>query len=715
MADAQMIDETGSTGEVAPEGDALPERPKSPTTSADKWRSRIAASVRYRETKLRGEWQENVNYRVQRPYGADVGDSTRDKLSVPEDWSRTKQKTAQLMFNVPKIVATAGRPELEPLAPTVTAAVNDVLRTECQASYPIDECLSDVINAAGVMAAAVGIDQRYEQMEVPGPQIMTSPAGYNEQTGQLVPAAMRPGDPQKVDVLVSQKFTLDRISPALLLWPPEFRQSDWDKAPWLGYETWMAKPQVARTWSLTEDQAARMQTSAPPTELLSKDIDDKTQEYDTVDYVKVTIIWARGAEFDETIVHPECFKRVVFVDGISDPVEDDKTDWQEWVPEQPSQPAGPPGPDGQPSPAKPAIPSHYNGITKNPIRVATLTYVSDIAVPPSDSEAGRSQVREMIRGRSQMLRQRDHSIPLRWYDVNRLDEEVADSLRAGTWQDMIPMNGPGTGAIGEVARASYPRENFEFQSIVSRDLDRSWALSNNQLGSSQSGRRSAKEIETIQSSTDIRLDYEKARVSRFVVGIAEVLFGLMQRFLTQPRFVQIVGEQGATILTKVDKSLLAGSFAFDFLADSSDRVDIGTKLQNAIKIYNLMANSPGINRVALEKEIVELHGFDPAKIVVKPPPPKDEPPNVTYRFSGEDLLNPMAAALLLKTGQINQQDILAAARMIQDAMKQIQTLQALKPAAPGGAQPAGPPRPDVEPPTPAEPILKRLGDGSRML
>lgn len=685
-----------------------------PKKRVDLWRDRLAASKRFREDLIRANWRENVNYRMQQPFGAgEDGVNGNDKLSLPEDWARTKQKAAQLMFLVPKIVAKAGRPELGPVAPVVTAAINDVLTKECEAQFALDECLADVINAAGVMAAVVGIDHRTETYEIDGPPVVVDPGGAALPDGTLSQPTLGPGPKQTVSRVVSQKFTLDRISPAHLLWPVEFKGSNWDKAPWLGYDTWLTKTDVMRQWGQQIPEGEDPTTSDPTDELLSKDLQDRTTKANTNDYVKVTVVWARGSEFDETIVNPECFKRIVFVDGIKEPVEDGKTDWQEWVPEQPEQPGDVDPQTGQPGEPIPAVPGHYVGIRRNPIRISTLTYISDMAIPPSDSQAGRPQVREMIRGRSQMLRQRDHSIPLRWFDVNRVDDEIATSIQHGTWQGMIPMNGPGQNAIGEVARASYPRENFEFQSVVTNDLDRAWSLSNNQLGSATKGKKSATEISTIQASSDIRLDYEKARVSRFVVGIADVLFGLMQKFMEYPRYVQIVGQEGADVLRKVDRAMLAGEFSFDFLADSSDRVDIDTRRGNALALYNLLSNSPGINRQALEREIVELHGFDPTKIIGKPPEPAPEKPNVSYRFSGEDMLNPIAVAVLLKTGEIMPEDIKAAATLIQDAIKQAQSPQTL-PNAQGGPGPGPGAPPKVEPPKPAERILKRLDDGTRM-
>jgi hypothetical protein len=683
----------------------------------------LDAARKQRKTLVDEPWRTNVNFRVQKPFGGATDEgAAQDRVAVPEDWARTRQKTAQLSFQVPKILASAKRPEFESAAPIVTAAINDKLQNECRASYVIDECLADVINAAGLMVAVVGIDIRSREVEVEIP----NPSEIDPFTGQPVPS-MLPPKTEKVTQIVSKQYYLRRVSPGAFLWPAEFTGSDWDQAPWLAYDTWLPAADIKRQWGEKIPKEWTGSSSSPL--LLSRDVkeppttstDDGDVPVEGVDgakYGRVTTLWYRASCFDETEPHPDALRTMIFVDGVPDPVFHDNTDWQVWVDEQPGTPEGV-GPDGQPTPATPPVPGHYLGLTKFPIRVGTLTYVSDLATPPSDSEAARPQVREMIRSRSQMIRQRDHSVPFRWYDVNRLDELTVARIQNGEWLDMIPVNGRGDGVIGEVARASYPRESFGFTNVIGSDLDRAWAMSGPSLGLAAGGDPSATEVNVTNNANAQRGDYEKARVSRFVAEVGEVLFSLMQRFMDETDYVTMVGADGAERLQPINASTLAGEYLFTFKADSSDRVDLTTKQNNLLKLYNLAANSPSLNRAAIEKDLVEVFGADPAKYVTQPKEKGPDPPNISYRFSGEDLLNPMAVAVMLKSNDIGPDDIKAAAMMIQDSIAQVQAAQPAgqtsgQPAAPGAVPPGQQP-PDVEPPQPNEPILKRLGDGTRMM
>lgn len=669
-------------------------------------REQIAASVQYRNSLLT-EWKENVSHRVMKPFTA--GSVSTDTVAVPEDWARTKQKTAQLSYQVPRIILTPKHPQYATAAPIFQAVLNHKLHHEVKADVMLDECLADVVNAAGIMVSMVGIDITTETVDVPEQDISQLPPDQQMlllQSGRVktVPTE-RP---------IYQCYKWKRISPGAFLWPAEFSGSDWDDAPWLGYESWMLLTEARKKFKLPEDFKS---TDTKPA-LLSEDIlEGPAKPKDSEGYVKLQTIIYKAALYHDDAYHPEHFRRIVYVDGREEPVVNEDLPWQEYVAPVVTDPVIDPK-TGEVTEPSQEIPGHYIGVRKNPIRVATLTYVSDLAIPPSDTRAGRSQVRELIRSRSQMLRQRDRSIPVRGYDTNRIDETIIKKMEDGEWLDWIPVNGPGQQAIWEVARANYPRENFTFQNIIGQDLDRAWSLSNNQLATQSGEDRSATEAKIIQSASTIRLEYEKARVARYVIGGVEVLAGLVQLFTDHQEYVQITGPDGAKRMEAWDKDTTAGEFVFDIVPDSADRIDPAVRQERILKLYNLAANDPTINRSALTRQLVESFGMDPALVLREPPEQKEEKPNVSYRFGGDDMINPMAVALMLKANpDLGPQQIDAAVMMIKDSILKMQGVPVPPPAGPGG--PGAPPmpqeQPPVEPPDTVSPILKRAVDGSRMM
>lgn len=668
-------------------------------TTVEQLRAGIDACVSYRDGVLRRTWKTNVNYRAGKPFETE---STQDRVVVPEDWARARQKTAALAFQLPKIIAEARQPQFAAAAPVVTAFVNQyLLGQQTRAAYAIDEALADVVNAAGLMAVVVGVDQPTEALEteIPGTPLVNPLDGtpmVNPDTGQPL---MTPARVEKVRRVIATRFTAKRLSPAMLLWPVEFSGSDWDEPDWLGYDSYLLIEEIKKRWPQLRNE--KIAGSAQP-ELLADDVQTGRPRGDDGLYARVQTVWYKAARFDADKTHPDCLRRLVFLEGRAEPIEGPEIGaWQKWIP--------PTTLDGE---------GHYVGLTRFPIRVKTLVYVSDLAIPPSDTQAGRPQVNELSEARSQQIRQRRSSIGLRWYDVNRLDESTVRQIETGEINDLIPVNGPGDKVIGEIARASTQRESFESSRQAGADLDRAWSMSANQMVATNAGERSAAEVNAVASANDLRLAYEKGRVSQFVAEIAEVLFSLAQVVLPGEVFVSMIGPDGAERLQAVTQQSIAGHFAFNFKTDSSDRIDIRTKLDNLLKLYNLAGNSQTISRQNLEKEIVEAMGHDPDKMTSPPKEKGPEPPNISYRFNGADLLNPIALALMIKSGHdIGQDAIRAAQMMINDAiagMPQAATATMI-PTGGGPPPPPGPPpQAPVEPPTPNEPILKRLGDGTRM-
>ncbi len=199
-------------------------------------------------------------------------------------------------------------------------------------------------------------------------------------------------------------------------------------------------------------------------------------------------------------------------------------------------------------------------------------------------------------------------------------------------------------------------------------------------------------------------------------GNVEVLAGLMQLFHTKLDYVELVGPDGVGVLEAWNRDKIAGEFAFELVPDSSEHLDVDTKIGRVLKMYNLMANSSSIRKSALEKELIEYMGFDPAKLMNTQPPEHTDPPNVSFRFNGADLLNPLATAIMQKGGiTISMQDI-------QQAQALIHAASAPAPVPPGqpmppqpGAPPAPPPPgPPVTPPDVNQPILKRAEGGARL-
>jgi len=679
--------------------------------SAEAWRGRVEASRAVKRDILR-TWQDNVAYRKGKPFRGTPSDDT---VNVPEDWSRTKNKQSQLFYQIPEVKLKARRPEFVGATAVFAAALNFELTQKVHPEHMMNECLADVINASGIAICEVGYDASFEDvslgeaglgaselgggmgaMEVPpqapphDPMSAVPPSPPTGQPGQqlttegpLQPPLPPPPPGQEGQTVarpVYECFYANRVSPAHFLWPVEFTQSNWQKASWLGREGYMPLAEAKRrNWVGPQAKGVAINESDW---LLSMD-DFGQRSRSTDSFVKFVIAYYRPYDFDSEEKDPRKIKQVILVeeggvDGMKK-VLDQEFKWQKYNEQT----------------------RKWIGMTTYPIKVATITYISDQAIPPSDSEIGRPQVKELIRARTDMQRQRQHSLPLRWFDTNVIDQVIGDRLRKGKWQDMIPTNGPGDKAIGEVARAQYPNQNFEFDKIAKQDLDKGWSMGDSQQSLATPGDTTAEEVRAMQQSLNVRLDFERSWVLRFFMEVVEGVASLMQMFCDKEDYVWVVGAQGEQAMQPWNKELISGEYIFEAKPDSQLRLDVNQKRNEALNLYKLLRKDPLINPTGLVQELLELHGLDPSKGMAKQEPPKPEPPKISYSFKGEDLMNPLVVAVMQKgPTPITAQDIAAAQQLLASvsALPQPMGEQPLpggEPQEPTGASPEHPGTPEV--------------------
>jgi hypothetical protein len=187
-------------------------------------------------------------------------------------------------------------------------------------------------------------------------------------------------------------------------------------------------------------------------------------------------------------------------------------------------------------------------------------------------------------------------------------------------------------------------------------------------------------------------------VANFFVGIAETLAGLMALYSEFP----MLGPEAKQRMTQGwNPQAVSHEFAFSVFPDSTVLLDATQQIQRLGQFLNMTAKSGFVNVEPIIAKMSMLSGVDPADVMVKPNPPEDPPPNVSYRFSGaQDLTNPMAVAIMLKAGTITSDP-----KLMEEAKKLILESQMQLPGAAPMGQPQGltPPAPEQPPTVPEDP------------
>jgi hypothetical protein len=602
--------------------------------SAEAWKARISHCKRERRMLVQN-WQINVDYRRGKPFQTE---SDSDRVNVNLDQPYTRAKHAQLFSQVPSVVLTTDNDQFKPLVGPFASRLNKEL-AKANVGAAVDESVIDCINASGVGAILVAFEERTEEVDVPAVDQMMAQA--MQQAGVEVPMT-------KATRTTDRQFRTTHLSPDDLLWPIDWAGSDWDKAPWLGRTGRMFWPEAKAAFNLKDEDRDTICDSGYRRDRIRTEPTASEQDIDVVEFDE---IFFRLAMFDSSAKYFGHVQRLVFVHGKDAPVVDEPAKHQKLLP------------NGQ-----------YVGSCKYPLQVLTLDYVSDDAIPSSDSAIARPQVDELIAHRTQTILNRKRSIPARWHDVNKLDPLTSANLMKGTWQNSIPVKGNGDGAIGEVKRTAYPADDYRAADTAMRDASIAWGLGPNQAGAFAQGERSATEAREVSDANDTQIGYQRGRVAKFFCAISEVFGGLLALYGDMPGM-----------------DALASEFAYTIRPDSTVLLSAAQRTKQLAQFLNLTANSGFINPAPVIEEMCALNNVDPAK-VMKQPSQKPEAANISYRFSGEDMSNPLAVAVLMAAGQFptpqeveaSKQAILASASLPQ-------------PVAPQGPPQGAPPLPRIGP------------------
>lgn len=630
------------------------------------FRQRVEICKSYRK-KLVRNWTVNIDYRRGKPFASQSDD---DQIAVNMDWSLTKTKQAALFSQVPQVRVNHVPESIT--APWVAAyerSLNDKLRAGGIESA-MDEIMPDCINAAGFGAALVAYEALTEDKEIPAVDLSIFPPDIQMQAlqtktlfGQHIPMEIVPET-------VATRYTVRRISPADFLWPVDFTGSDFDNAPWLGHSGRVTWAEAQNRFGVKPEEKDNILTD-------EKTIEDRlSHDYDRehlADDGKVGFdeIFYHEHQYDSEAKSFDTIHHLVFLHGKVEPVIDEI--WK-----------------GQRVEGNKVI-----GASKKPLRVLTLAYVTDEDIPPSDSAIGRAQVNEINKGRTQINRQRERSVPMDWFDVNRLDPALQQALMRGTWRQAIPVQGDGNKVIGSIARSGIHQDNMIFDKIAKGDLQEQWTIGANQIGTGDEVETKG-ESNVIQSNFSTKVGRERARVASFVVGIAQVLGGLMCLYEDPMSF----GEGFDPAFSQ--------SLNFSILADSTVLLDSNQRLERLNNFVKEYATSGWVNLEPVFKEVAQLVGLDPNVVIQAPKPKPPQEPNISLRLTGgEDMMNPLLLAFLIQSGQAPKPEL------IEQAKKLIEMAVAAQPPMPGPPPiPQDPPPPEVGQANQHMRILPNIGERS---
>jgi hypothetical protein len=561
-----------------------------------------------------------------------------DAINSNVHFRNTQLKLAELWAQLPDLHLTPLEPlqgladpadPSKPIAPEDVVAVKRALLNKllgpdgANVDQTIQEALFSVFQTVGVGATKIcyEADTQETEISVPGPP--------TSMPGSVLGLQQVPGAPvtQLVPVVVHERFRWYHFSEAKFLMPHDWHSTDFDAAPWLAMEFVMRLPTATRKFKLPAEFAA----NATRDELILES-DTSEPAGGTSDLVKGVEVWFRRSEFDPAVAHSELFACLTLIDGLDAPAEYRASPYQTL------------GPDGRLT---------ADSMIGNCIHPLCLRVAGDTAWVPPDSAFTDPLVRQENTWMAQTIKIRDANIP-RFLHADSVTEAIEKLKDADVGQGAGVADDKLAAGIDKII-APLPHlepspSDAPGHALLQRAITETLGLGANQAGNYTSTVRSATESAIVQTNVSVRLKGERnVLMRRFLSGVRK-FDSLVQRYLDMPGYVEIVGQNGARRLQAYNPHVLAGRYAYDAKIDTQLANDPEKRTKNVTDFVNFMAKSAFMDQQELARLTTAEFGYDPARLVKPPPPPAPEKPNISFRFTGEDLGIPEVRLILAGAG-----------------------------------------------------------------
>ena len=526
----------------------------------------------------------------------------------------------------------------------------------------MDRLLFDCLCPSGMMVSKIHYQPYFVEEEVPVMEQVPDPM-----TGQMIEQPqVNPltGEPEttKEPVLITEKFCWDRVSPRKLLKPREFKDTDFRHAPWLGIEFQMPLREAKRLYNkLPKDFKGSKGAGQDNDRLIGTDNKIDSDE----EVVAGVEIFYKGHLYRDDVIHPDVYWHLVLIDGVSENKSKQFAVVDRLCPFQELDESGQ---------------LTLDSMLGNPIHVGTLRDVTDRSYVPSDCQMTHVLVKEIDTYRAQTVKLRDANITKFGYDVQKVTKDQLAAIEQGDVGAFIAFQ-PGAlnqgmdKAIAPITKGTNTRTDMEGVFALEQDLEKTLAIGANQAGGTSNTARTATELSIIQDNVNVRLKKEQQRCVAYVLSGIRKFDSLLQRFADNNDVVRIVGQGNVPRLQAWNKTVLAGRFAYDIVPDSQLELDAATERNLFMQYYNLTAQDPFNNRQESLKKLQRLFGVDPTKGMQQPPEPGPPPPNVSFRFAGEDLYNPMVREIIAQAGYNISPETVNEAMALQGAREALEQSQ----------------------------------------
>lgn len=623
------------------------------------WRTEIKQARQTRESvaALYG-WEDNLKRYVPKPVKNDEG-KINAEVNTGADFRDVERKKAALFYDTPQVAleVTQDR-ELAPAGPqqpplmlsTLTAWHQEMLNellgpNHANVKPTILKAIFNCLCPSGVGPVSVGYQVTMRKVKTMAPvmdplgQPVMEPVPAMAQASAMLgltpPPMPKPLLKEiEVEVPIDERWFVSGFSPKGLLIPSSFRDTDFQRASWLGKDWRKPLSQVKREYHLPPDWTAGSADEADKP-YFEGPLPGEHDEDAGDPYVSGVEITYRTQLRSDDEVHPDAMRQLVLVDGKDTPIVHRDSPYQDFTE------------TGE------LTDDSLRGFLDRPL---VLRDLSDSAWIPSDCAVTAQLTKELDKFRTDSVKQRANSRRVILFDSGKVSPDTKDKIEQGTIGTFVPvlegqLMGGKDAIMQEVAQPSLGRETFIAQDIIERDREQILGIGSNQSGIATKGRKTATEQSIVQRNSEARFEQERQRVLEWYLDIVAAFDTLVIRYADERIAVKILGE-GRGKLWAQFKQALAGGYGYNLKVDSGKYLDIEADRRQWMQVYGSLRQDPMINPRPLLKRVAEVWGMDPAELIVEPQKPQQEL-KASVSFKGEDL-NPSNPAFAINISILRQ-------------------------------------------------------------
>ena len=526
-----------------------------------------------------------------------------DLTLTPKDPSPAQNQIPNPNFN-PEDPQSPQFLSMEDIISVKQAVLQQTLgRNGVKAERLMDELIIDTEAWAGFGASKLGyrcITKNVPKPKMGPPQQPGAILGLSPEMMPPVPQTGPDGNPlmEDVPVPVFEEWYWRRFSPLKLLFDSSCRSVRFDEdATWMGMIFFMTPEKAEKAFGVESGELAK---GTEDDRAFQYDADAKAKPSGLVMGIEIFL----KASFFTDEVDPQVINQLILLKGIQDkPVV-----WR-MSPDQTI------GEDGKLT---------QDSLLGFPIQVLTIRDSPDSSYPDSDAAFTDPIVKELNTWRRQQVMLRDAAIGKYLIDGSAFEENELNLVRNGeVGQTVVVKEGMlkemgAKGIIDTTAQIRSTADDYRGQDIFKQDMDETLGISATQAGTPTNTVRTATEVASFGANSTARNDKERSRVVDFYLDGARKIDTLLMRYATQQQYVQVVGEEGANRMMMWNNAVIAGRYLYDITPDSQMSPDNAQMFEQDMRMYNLTAPDPLVNRAYVLRRMYRRRGYDPSKVVLSP-------------------------------------------------------------------------------------------------